>query len=56
MIQTGLYTIFNIEEADKVNSSGIFDLILLFEQTYFCSFKKLAREVGDGWVGNGNRR
>lgn len=44
-----------IGEAHRLSNFGIFDLIVN-EQTYFCSFKKLTGEEGDGWVRNGNKR
>ena len=44
-----------LEKFTKISNFGVFDLILLIEQTYFCTFKKLAGEVGNRWVGNGNR-
>lgn len=44
-----------LEKLTKISNFGVFDLILLIEQTYFCTFKKLVGEVGNRWVGNGNR-
>lgn len=40
-----------LEKLAKISNFGVFDLVLLIEQTYFCTFKKLAGEVGEMEIG-----